>query len=66
MGTKLEGTGLAGVHKGRFGWLGNVSSDRKKKQKNKGKRVMASDTFRNAMLVVVATLLAYALTYPAL
>ena len=63
---KLEGTALWGVHKGRFGWPRNVNSDRKKKQNNKGKRVMASDTFRNSMLVVVATLLAYALTYPAL
>lgn len=63
---KLNGTGLWAARKGRATWPGNLISDRKKKLNNKRKRVMASDTFRNAILVVVATLLAYALTFPAL
>lgn len=66
MGHKLEGTLIWNAQKGCFKWRGNVSSDQKKNQHNKRKRVMASDTFRNAMLVVGATLLVYALTYPAL
>lgn len=66
METKLDGTDFWSVHRERFSWLWNASSDKKKKQKNKRKNVMASDTFRNAMLVVVATLLTWALTYPAL